>query len=497
MRIDIDFSPAYAMARVTLDQGESAKGEAGAMMAMTPTVDIATSTQGGIMKGLKRSVLGGESFFMNTFTATGPDAEVIFAPALPGDIIHWQLEGRTVFLQSGSYLASSMGIEVDSKWGGAKTFFSKEGLFMLKCTGTGDLLVSSYGAIVPVDLAAGQTYVVDTGHMVGWDEGVDLRGPEGRQLEVDDARRRGSRGPTHRSGSGLRADPQPGELRRVAHPEAPHPTRLNNPVCVATPGGPGHRNVHANGSGRSGCARTWKATRPARRSWRADPRRVRPTELDLGQWTMVPRVPQQPMLRVLGCSDVDRIADSARRAAARPRSGDHSSSTCARDRSSSEAGSRGEEIVPVGRPVAEEFDRRTVERSERDRALLLDRVAPVVEAVDCRVASCRRGVGWVVGGASAGGEVREFAVGPVVGEEVGREREDHVAGFGQPGIRHQDVQLEPTVQVDQAVDRAGREPGDRAGHQRRLGVALPRQRLHGALAGDHQVGLGAHGVQMR
>ena len=172
MKIDIDYSPAYAMARVTLDLGESAKGEAGAMMAMTPSVDIATSTQGGFMKGLKRSVLGGESFFMNTFSATGPDAEIIFAPALPGDIIHWRLDSRTVFLQSGSYLASSMGIDIDSKWGGAKTFFSKEGLFMLKCSGTGDLLVSSYGAIVPVDLAPGQTYVVDTGHMVGWDEGV-------------------------------------------------------------------------------------------------------------------------------------------------------------------------------------------------------------------------------------------------------------------------------------------------------------------------------------
>jgi uncharacterized protein (TIGR00266 family) len=172
MDIDIAYSPAYAIARVRLAEGESAKGEAGAMMAMTPSVAVATSTQGGIMKGLKRSVLGGESFFMNTFTANGPGAEVIFAPALSGDVIHWQLDGRTVYLQSGSYLASSMGIEVDSKWGGAKTFFSKEGLFMLKCSGAGDLLVSSYGAIMNVDLAPGQTYVVDTGHMVGWEEGV-------------------------------------------------------------------------------------------------------------------------------------------------------------------------------------------------------------------------------------------------------------------------------------------------------------------------------------
>ena len=84
----------------------------------------------------------------------------------------WPISGRTVYLQSGSYLASPETIDIDSKWGGAKTFFSKEGLFMLKCSGTGDLVVSSYGAIHAVDLAPGQSYTVDTGHMVGWEEGV-------------------------------------------------------------------------------------------------------------------------------------------------------------------------------------------------------------------------------------------------------------------------------------------------------------------------------------
>jgi uncharacterized protein (TIGR00266 family) len=172
MKTEISFSPAFAMATVHLDQGESMKAEAGAMMAMSPGVDIQTSTSGGMLKGLKRSVLGGESFFMNTFTATGPDAHVVVAPALPGDIVTWTLTGTTIFLQSGSYLASADGVDVDTKWGGAKTFFSKEGLFLLKCTGTGDLVVSSYGAIHTIDLAAGQTYTVDTGHMVGWEEGV-------------------------------------------------------------------------------------------------------------------------------------------------------------------------------------------------------------------------------------------------------------------------------------------------------------------------------------
>ena len=84
------------------------------MLAMSPSIAIETSTQGGMLKGLRRSVLGGESFFMNTFSATGPDAHVIVAPALPGDIITWPLTGNTVYLQSGSYLASPGTIDIDS-----------------------------------------------------------------------------------------------------------------------------------------------------------------------------------------------------------------------------------------------------------------------------------------------------------------------------------------------------------------------------------------------
>lgn len=172
MRTDIQFSPAFAMATVHLEPGESIRAEAGAMMAMTPGVQIETSTEGGVLKGLRRSVLGGESFFMNTFTASAPGDHVIVAPALPGDIISWPLHGQEIYLQSGSFLAAPRSIEVDSKWGGAKTFFSKEGLFILRCTGVGELIVSSYGAIHAIDLQPGQTYTVDTGHMVGWQAGI-------------------------------------------------------------------------------------------------------------------------------------------------------------------------------------------------------------------------------------------------------------------------------------------------------------------------------------
>jgi uncharacterized protein (TIGR00266 family) len=171
MQTEIMYGPAYSAAKVVLGTGETVRAEAGAMLAMSPGVTMETSTQGGVMKGLRRSLLGGESFFMNTFTAQADGAELWLAPPLAGDVVSWPIQG-SLFVQSGSFLASSAGLEVDSSWGGSKTFFSREGLFMLRISGQGDLLLSSYGAIHAIDLEPGQTYTVDTGHMVAWTEGV-------------------------------------------------------------------------------------------------------------------------------------------------------------------------------------------------------------------------------------------------------------------------------------------------------------------------------------
>jgi uncharacterized protein (TIGR00266 family) len=174
LNVDIRFSPSFAMANVKLAQGDGLQAEAGAMSGMTGGIEIVTNAKGGLLGGLKRSVLGGESFFINTFTASAGAGEVIVAPALPGDIIHLPVptDGTAIMVQSGSWLASEAGVTVDTKWGGAKTFFSGEGLFMLRCSGSGDMLVASYGAIFEMDLPAGESYKVDTGHIVAFEEGI-------------------------------------------------------------------------------------------------------------------------------------------------------------------------------------------------------------------------------------------------------------------------------------------------------------------------------------
>ncbi len=168
MDATIDHRPAYALLTVDLETGESIRAEAGAMVGMDDGLSVDTGASGGLLGSLKRSVLGGESFFQNTFTAETAGS-VSLAPPLPGDVARHDLDGGTLYVQSGSYLASDPDLNLDTEFGGAKTFFGSEGLFLLSLTGTGPSFLASYGAIHERELAPGERYTVDTGHIVAFE----------------------------------------------------------------------------------------------------------------------------------------------------------------------------------------------------------------------------------------------------------------------------------------------------------------------------------------
>ena len=175
MQVEIHYRPAFALAIVTLEKKEHIQVEGGAMVGMSPDLEMKTEAKGGIMKSLGRKMFGGETFFMNTYTAKTAGDSVALAPPLPGDISVIEMKGETLMVQSGSYLASSEGIQVETKWSGAKTFFGAEGLIMLRISGHGTLIVSSYGAIHAMTLEAGQRYVVDTGHLVTFEDDMHFK----------------------------------------------------------------------------------------------------------------------------------------------------------------------------------------------------------------------------------------------------------------------------------------------------------------------------------
>jgi len=164
----IEHQPAFSLAVLKLQAEQSIMAEAGAMVSMSANIELQSQMKGGLLGALKRAA-GGESAFVSTFTARGGPGEVTLAPGAPGDIAAIELSNQTFFVQSSSYLAGDASLTVDTKWGGAKSFFGGEGLFVLMVQGQGLLLVSYFGAIHRKTLQAGERYVVDTGHLVAWE----------------------------------------------------------------------------------------------------------------------------------------------------------------------------------------------------------------------------------------------------------------------------------------------------------------------------------------
>ena len=167
-RFEILHRPSFSLAVIQLEPGQSIQAEAGAMVSMSGNVELQSEMKGGLMGALKRAV-GGESAFISTFTAQRAPGEVTLAPASPGDVAAVELRNQLFYVQSSSYLAGDGSLAIDTRWGGAKSFFGGEGLFVLQVQGTGLLLVSSFGAIHQRRLAPGERYVVDTGHLVAWE----------------------------------------------------------------------------------------------------------------------------------------------------------------------------------------------------------------------------------------------------------------------------------------------------------------------------------------
>ncbi len=173
MKHSIELGPVFSILKIQLEAGETIKAESGAMVSMSPGIDIKAKTTGKGFFGAIGAMIGGESLFASEFTAH-QSGEVILAPSAPGDIVHIPMNGGTVYTQAGAYLAGSPSLTISAQ-GSFKAMFSGEGLFLSKITGSGDLFVGSYGAIYIKTLQPSEHYTVDSGHIVAFDESVTYK----------------------------------------------------------------------------------------------------------------------------------------------------------------------------------------------------------------------------------------------------------------------------------------------------------------------------------
>jgi uncharacterized protein (TIGR00266 family) len=186
MKHELLCQPAATAIRFSLEQGDELTCEVGAMIAMTKGITVETTSKsrggsGGIMKGLKR-MFSGENFFLNHFTAQQSNQSLIIGPTMLGDCIHHTLSGGAMIVQGSSWVASDSGIQIDTTWQGfSSAFFSGESMFWVKCSGAGNLFLSSYGAIYSVEVDG--EYTVDSGHIVAFEDTLQFRiGKAGKSL---------------------------------------------------------------------------------------------------------------------------------------------------------------------------------------------------------------------------------------------------------------------------------------------------------------------------
>jgi uncharacterized protein (TIGR00266 family) len=187
MEITIRHSPAFSIARCQLVGGEVLKVQPDAMVAHSPGMELSARVDGGVMRGLKRKMLGGESFFVTTYTAPPQGGFVDVAPYLFGDMLTLPVpNGHALILSRSGWVASGPDVDIDARWGGFKNMFGGEGGFVVRATGQGDVILGCLGALDLFELGAGERLILDSNHMVAYDETVTYnlrRAVEGRSIQ--------------------------------------------------------------------------------------------------------------------------------------------------------------------------------------------------------------------------------------------------------------------------------------------------------------------------
>jgi uncharacterized protein (TIGR00266 family) len=159
---------------LNLRQGEEVFAEAGSMLYMGPGIELQAKMQGGIVKGLMRKFLAGESMFMSVFRCNTPTAKMALANPIAGKIIKIELNGNTILAERNAFLCGMGNIDLSiaftKKFGAG--LFGGEGFILQKFTGNGLVFINAGGNIIEMDLKPGEQIRVDTGCIVSMAETV-------------------------------------------------------------------------------------------------------------------------------------------------------------------------------------------------------------------------------------------------------------------------------------------------------------------------------------
>jgi uncharacterized protein (TIGR00266 family) len=171
LKVEVASNPDFGHLEVAFGSGEELICESGAMAAMDADVKVSTRMMGGFLPALWRKMVAGESLMCGVYSAPREGARMWLSPAIPGEVVKFSMDGRSLLLTSGSFLACTPGVSLSTRFGGLRGMFSGEGAFFIGAQGNGDLWFNSYGSIVEREVQGELT--VDTGHVVAWEPSLN------------------------------------------------------------------------------------------------------------------------------------------------------------------------------------------------------------------------------------------------------------------------------------------------------------------------------------
>ena len=157
-----------------LADGERMITEKGSMVWMSPNMEMETS--GGGLGKMFSKAFSGESMFQNIYTARGAGM-IAFGSSFPGCILPLDIQpGKEYILQKQAFLAAEAGVELsihfNKKLGAG--FFGGEGFIMQRLSGHGTAFAEVDGELVEYTLAPGQSMIIDTGNVLGFESSVSI-----------------------------------------------------------------------------------------------------------------------------------------------------------------------------------------------------------------------------------------------------------------------------------------------------------------------------------
>jgi uncharacterized protein (TIGR00266 family) len=174
MKINIEGKPVFAHVIVELEPGETFIAESDAMSSMSAELDMIAKFNGGLITGLLKKYLGGESLFINHFTNNSNKTLTLhLSQPTPGDIEIKELKGESYCIQKGAYIASEAGVNLGVQWAGIGSLIGGEGLFKLVVSGNGKVIFGAYGGIIEKEING--EHIVDSGHLVAYEPSMKLK----------------------------------------------------------------------------------------------------------------------------------------------------------------------------------------------------------------------------------------------------------------------------------------------------------------------------------